>query len=53
MGWLYKNLLRPALFVQDSEVVHNRTLRALAWASRHKTVCATLGAFLKSPELPV
>ena len=53
MGWLYKNLLRPALFAQDSEIIHDRTLRALGFASRHKILCDIVGAFLKSPELPV
>ena len=53
MSWLYRNVLRPVLFTQNAEDIHNRTMRALAFASRHESVCAVTRAFLGAPELPV
>ena len=53
MSWLYRNVLRPVLFTQNAEDIHNRTMRALAFASRHKTVCTAMHALLNAPELPV
>ncbi len=52
MGWFYRHLLRPALFTQNPERIHNRTMRALAWTSRHKLVSGVVESFLGSPELP-
>ena len=53
MSWFYRTLIRPALFAQDSEEIHNRTLAALGWASRHESVCDALAAFHAAPALPV
>jgi dihydroorotate dehydrogenase len=53
MSWFYRTLIRPALFAQDSEEIHNRTLSALGWASRHENVCEALAAFYAAPALPV
>ncbi len=53
MSWFYRAFIRPALFAQDSEHVHNRTLRALAWAGRSELPCDALWAFFSAPELPV
>jgi len=53
MTWAYRTLLRPALFCQDSEKIHDRTLRALAWASRHKTICQLLASLFHPADLPV
>ena len=53
MSWLYRNVVRPVLFTQNAEDIHNRTMRALAFASRHESVCAATRAFLGAPELPV
>lgn len=53
MSWLYRNLVRPALFAQDSEAIHNQTLAALAWAGRHESVCDALAAFHAAPDLPI
>jgi dihydroorotate dehydrogenase len=49
----YRALLRPLLFSQDSEKIHDRTLRALAWASRHKIICNSLAGFFHADELPM
>src|SRR5262245_12497851 len=53
MSWFYRALIRPALFAQDSEEIHNRTLTTLGWASRHESVCEALSAFYAAPALPV
>ncbi|MBI4324741.1 MAG: quinone-dependent dihydroorotate dehydrogenase [Chloroflexi bacterium] len=53
MRWLYRTFIRPALFAQDSEEIHNRTLQGLAWASRHELVCEAVESFFGSPALPV
>ncbi|HZV37044.1 MAG TPA: quinone-dependent dihydroorotate dehydrogenase [Verrucomicrobiae bacterium] len=53
MSWCYRTFLRPVLFAQDSEKIHDRTLRMLAFASRHKAICNSLEAFFRAPELPV
>lgn len=53
MSWLYRQFLRPALFSQDPEQIHDRTLRALRWAGRRALVCEALATFLQPQELPV
>jgi dihydroorotate dehydrogenase len=53
MSWFYKNALRPLLFAQDSENIHNRTMRMLGWASRHPAVCGALGSVYRPAPLPV
>ncbi len=53
MTWAYRTLLRPLLFRQDSEKIHNRTLARLAWAGRHPAACAAMSACFRSPPLPV
>jgi dihydroorotate dehydrogenase len=53
MSWFYRTFLRPALFTLDSEDIHNRTLAALSWASRHESVCEALGGFYAAAPLPV
>jgi dihydroorotate dehydrogenase len=53
MSWWYRRLARPALFTQDPEEVHDRTLTALGWLGRHEVLCDALEAFFGAPELPV
>src|SRR5436309_7951543 len=53
MGWIYRSLVRPILFAQDSETVHEKTLRMLGWLSRHELACDALGSFFGAPELRV
>jgi dihydroorotate dehydrogenase len=52
MSWLYRTFARPVLFSQDSEAIHNRTLKMLGWASRESMVCDLLSSFYKTPALP-
>ncbi len=53
VSWLYRTLLRPALFLQDSEAAHDRVLRALAWLARHPRLAAVATAACRTPALPV
>jgi dihydroorotate dehydrogenase len=53
MTWFYRTFIRPPLFGQDSEEIHNRTLAVLAWASRNESFCEALAAFLHVAALPV
>jgi dihydroorotate dehydrogenase len=53
MSWFYRNALRPVLFTQDAESIHNRTTRMLKWAGRHESVCDAMRSFLGAPELPI
>ncbi|HKX63448.1 MAG TPA: quinone-dependent dihydroorotate dehydrogenase [Verrucomicrobiae bacterium] len=52
MSWFYRSFIRPFLFAQDSEDIHNRTLSALALASHHETLCEALESFYAAPALP-
>lgn len=53
MSWLYRRVVRPFLFSQDAERIHERTMRALNWASRHPPACDILGSVLEPPEMPM
>ena len=53
MSWCYRSLIRPALFSQDSEAIHNRTLAALGGAARQPWLCDALAALYGAPPLPV
>jgi dihydroorotate dehydrogenase len=53
MSWLYRRLIRPVLFAQDSEDIHNRTMRGLGWMSRHQAVCDVLRSLCEPPFLPM
>ena len=53
MSWFYRHLLRPVLFSQSAERIHNRTLKGLALASRNGLLCEALASFFAAPELPV
>jgi dihydroorotate dehydrogenase len=52
-NWCYLNVFRPILFTQDSEKIHDRTLKLLGWASRHECVSNLAKNFFSSPELPI
>ncbi len=53
MSWLYRRVIRPVLFAQDSEVIHDRTLQLLAWAGRRPPLVRLLPAVYGAPELAV
>ncbi len=53
MGWCYRRILRPLLFLQESELAHNRALRGLSWAGRKRVLADLIENFCGTPELPV
>jgi dihydroorotate dehydrogenase len=53
MSWFYRNLVRPVLFTQNAEDIHNQTLRALHFASRHELICDAMDSFLGAAALPM
>src|SRR5215831_17681071 len=53
MRWLYHNAIRPVLFAQEAESVHNRTIEALGRASRAGFALDALGSFFGAPPLPI
>src|SRR5207253_6803059 len=52
MSWFYRRCVRPVLFAQEAERVHERTMRTLAWASRREWACDALESFFGAPQLP-
>src|SRR5689334_17320417 len=53
MSWWYRRLIRSLLFTQDAEEIHERTLRALAWAGRRELACDLVQSFFGAPSMPV
>lgn len=53
MNWWYRNLLRPVLFTQDAESIHNRAMRALNRMSRSPLLSSCTRSFFAPPPLPV
>jgi dihydroorotate dehydrogenase len=53
MSWFYRRLVRPALFSQPPEQIHEWTLQALGWLSRHRLLCDAVNSFYQAPLLPV
>jgi dihydroorotate dehydrogenase len=53
VSWLYRGILRPLLFTQEAEKIHDRALRLLAGVSRHKVLLDMTAALYGAPELPV
>ncbi|MDG1833539.1 MAG: quinone-dependent dihydroorotate dehydrogenase [Verrucomicrobiota bacterium] len=53
MGSFYRHCLRPLLFLQDSEAVHNRVLRGLSLSARLPVLPLLADACYGAPDLPV
>ena len=53
MSWSYRAFIRPGLFAQDPEEVHDRTIRLLSLTSRHRWLLAMMRFALGAPELPI
>jgi dihydroorotate dehydrogenase len=53
VSWLYRGIVRPALFAQDSETIHRRTLRALGKVSRSPALSSMARFLYEAPALPV
>jgi dihydroorotate dehydrogenase len=53
MSWGYRHLVRPVLFTQDPEQIHNRTMAALGWVGRHGLITDAVQSLLGTPEMPI
>ena len=53
VSWFYHHLIRPVLFTQDAEQIHNRMMRTLGWVGRHELVCDAVASFFGTPGLPI
>jgi dihydroorotate dehydrogenase len=53
LSFCYRNFVRPVLFLQDSEAIHNRTLRMLAFASRHRSLRALAQSIYGAAAKPI
>jgi len=51
MSWFYRNVVRPVLFSQDSEKIHQRTLRTLNFASGNSLLREAIASFFPTPSL--
>jgi dihydroorotate dehydrogenase len=51
--WFYRAIVRPTLFAQDAEKIHDRTLRALARLSRNNWLRGAASTLYGAPQLPV
>jgi len=53
VSWFYEEWIRPALFLQDSERIHDRTLGCLAGLAESGVLCDAVRGWLDVPGLPV
>ena len=53
VSWFYRAIVRPTLFAQDAERIHQRTLHALARVSRSQFLCGMASTLYGAPQLPV
>jgi dihydroorotate dehydrogenase len=53
VSWLYRGLIRPLLFTQEAEKMHDLALRVLAGLSRHKAMLDLAASLYAAPALPV
>lgn len=53
MSWVYRRLIRPLLFEQNSEAIHDRTISMLRRISRSEMLCDAVSSFCGAPALPI
>jgi dihydroorotate dehydrogenase len=53
MSWFYRTFVRPVLFAQESEGIHDRTIDTLCRLSRSEMACDIVAEVYGAPELPV
>ncbi|MSU64181.1 MAG: quinone-dependent dihydroorotate dehydrogenase [Pedosphaera sp.] len=53
MSFCYRHFVRPVLFTQESEKVHNRTLHALGTVSRSRLLCGVTASIYGAQGLPI
>ena len=52
MSWFYRTFVRPMLFAQDSEAIHNFTIGTLGRLSQRPLLCEAVGSWFKADPLP-
>ena len=52
MTGFYRNFIRPVLFSQDSEAIHNTTIGGLAFCSKRQLFTDAVASFFAANELP-
>ncbi len=53
MGWVYRNCLRPLLFMQESEAAHNRAIKGLSLCGSLPILPTLTDTLYGAPDLPV
>ncbi|MBI1178801.1 quinone-dependent dihydroorotate dehydrogenase [bacterium] len=53
MTGFYRTFLRPILFSQDSEAIHDRTMSGLGFCARHRLLTDAVASFFAAPAMPV
>ena len=53
MGWVYRNYLRPLLFMQESEAAHNRVIKGLSACGKLPIFPALTDTIYGAPDLPI
>jgi dihydroorotate dehydrogenase len=53
VNWFYRGIVRPVLFAQEAEKIHDRTLRLLARVSRNNILLNLTESLYGAPALPV
>ncbi|MGO8700643.1 MAG: quinone-dependent dihydroorotate dehydrogenase [Limisphaerales bacterium] len=53
MSWFYRGLIRPVLFTQEAERIHDRVMRSLSQVSRSPFLGRLTAALYRASDLPV
>ena len=53
MSWFYRSCVRPVLFTQNAERIHNLMMHALGWVGRSGAAGTVLNALYGAPELAI
>jgi dihydroorotate dehydrogenase len=53
VSWFYRGIIRPVLFKQEAEKIHDRTLRLLGVVGRDKLLLDMCSALYGAPALPI
>jgi dihydroorotate dehydrogenase len=53
MSRFYRHVIRPLLFAQSPEAIHELTIASLGWASRSSVLCDAVGSFCGADSLPI
>src|ERR1043166_6184889 len=53
MSWFYRRLIRPVLFAQEAERIHERTMQMLKRISHSELARGAVRSFFEAPPLPI